>query len=49
VRVWHPLLNESREVEGLAEVSGGHATLELKLSRALRPAPLGTRPHSWDY
>ena len=49
VRVWHPLLNESREVEGLADVSGGHATLELKLSRALRPAPLGTRPHSWDY
>ena len=49
VRVWHPLLNESREVEGLADVSGGHATLELKLSRSLRPAPLGTRPHSWDY
>lgn len=49
VRVWHPLLNESREVEGVAEVGGGHATLELELTKSLRPAPLGTRPHSWDY
>jgi plastocyanin len=49
VRVWHPLLNESREVEGVAEIGGGHATLELELSNSLRPAPLGTRPHSWDY
>ena len=49
VRVWHPLLNESREVEGTVGVSGARGTLELKLSRALRPAPLGSRPHTWDY
>jgi plastocyanin len=49
VRVWHPLLNEPREVEGTVEVNGTRGTLELKLSKALRPAPLGSRPHTWDY
>lgn len=49
VRVWHPLLNEPREVEGTVDVSGAHGRLELKLSKALRPAPLGSRPHTWDY
>ena len=46
VRVWHPLLNEPREVErhGRSQRQPT-ATLELRLSKALRPAPLGSRPH----
>ncbi len=49
VRLWHPALNEPREVEGVVELSAERASLELRATRALRPAPLRQRPHSWDY
>jgi hypothetical protein len=49
VRVWHPLLNETREIEGMADVSAARGAVSIRLSKALRPAPLGSRPHTWDY
>jgi plastocyanin len=48
LRLWHPLLNETADVERLVEGAAG-STLEIWLSRNLRPAPLTGRPHSWDY
>ena len=49
VRVWHPSLNEPRAVENLVQVSGERASLQVRLSKPTRPAPLDDRPHSWDY
>jgi plastocyanin len=49
VRIWHPLLNEPAEVEHSVEIGTENASVEIKLSKALRPAPLTGRPHSWDY
>jgi plastocyanin len=49
VRIWHPLLNEPAELLQVVEVGGERTTTEFRLSKSLRPAPLGTRPHSWDY
>jgi plastocyanin len=49
VRVWHPLLNEPGGIERSVEVSAEPAAMEFRLPKSLRPAPLGGRPHSWDY
>ncbi|HEU4589539.1 MAG TPA: hypothetical protein VFS13_01420 [Steroidobacteraceae bacterium] len=49
VRIWHPLLTEPREIERVVEVSAGRSTVEFRLTKSLRPAPLAGRPHSWDY
>jgi plastocyanin len=49
VRLWHPLLNESGELERVVEVRGERETVEIRLTKPLRPAPLTGRPHSWDY
>jgi hypothetical protein len=49
VLVWHPLLNEPREVERTLEVGADGAVIVVELARNLRPAPLTGRPHSWDY
>jgi plastocyanin len=49
LRLWHPLLNETKEVERIVEVTADKTTIELKLGRNLRPAPLNGRPHSWEY
>jgi len=49
VRVWHPLLNEPADVQQSVEVGADRAVVEVRMSKNLRPAPLGTRPHSWDY
>ncbi|HVW68109.1 MAG TPA: methylamine utilization protein [Steroidobacteraceae bacterium] len=51
VSVWHPRLREEtgtleREVT-VVEPGGG--ALALRLRKALKPAPLEGRPHSWDY
>ena len=48
LRLWHPLLNETAEVERLVDGATG-SSLEIRLVRNLRPAPLTGRPHSWDY
>jgi plastocyanin len=49
VRIWHPLLNEPGELEQIVEVSGDNTAIEFRMTKNLRPAPLGNRPHSWDY
>jgi len=49
LRVWHPLLNESLEVERVIQAGTDHERIDLKLVRDLRPAPLKGRPHSWEY
>ncbi|HEU4627173.1 MAG TPA: methylamine utilization protein [Steroidobacteraceae bacterium] len=51
VTLWHPLLSESgASVERTVHVDGTErAELAMRLSRALRPAPISSRPHSWDY
>lgn len=49
LRLWHPLLNEGREVSSTVSVDSAAGATEIRLSRNLRPAPLGKRPHSWDY
>jgi plastocyanin len=48
LRLWHPLLNEPA-VERDIEVGTTPADAVVKLTRALRPAPISSRPHSWDY
>lgn len=48
VRVWHPLLNDAQELLQVFDTASGEK-LEFRLSKALRPAPLTGRPHSWDY
>jgi plastocyanin len=48
LRLWHPLLNETSDVERLVDGATG-GSLDVWLSRNLRPAPLTGRPHSWDY
>jgi plastocyanin len=49
LRVWHPLLNEPKEMERAVQAGPARDTIELRLTRALRPAPLSQRPHSWEY
>jgi hypothetical protein len=49
VTLWHPLLAEPREVERVIEIAQDPSTVEFRLTRTLRPAPLTGRPHSWDY
>jgi len=48
VRVWHPLLTDAQEPLQAFDTASGEK-LEFRLSKALRPAPLTGRPHSWDY
>jgi len=48
LRLWHPLLNETAEIDRLVD-GATDGTIEIWLSRNLRPAPLTGRPHSWDY
>ena len=49
LRLWHPLLNEGRELTRDVTVEAAGGALEIRLSRALRPAPITGLPHSWDY
>lgn len=50
VWIWHPRIrDEDKDLQGeitLTEAAGG--TLTLRLKKALKPSPLGGRPHSWD-
>jgi plastocyanin len=51
VALWHPRLRDS-EADLERELTVGEtdrADLTLRLSKPLQPAPLGGRPHSWDY
>ena len=52
VQLWHPLLNEpANQLERVVEVAAGpdRSEVTLKLAHALRPLPLKSHPHSWDY
>ena len=49
VRVWHPLLNEPQELERSVDLDGDPGSVEFRLVKPLRPAPLSGRPRSWDY
>ena len=49
LRLWHPLLNEPGEVERVVQIGAEQQQIEVRLSKNLRPAPLASRPHSWDY
>jgi plastocyanin len=51
ISIWHPRLRDS-EADLARELTVGdadHAELTLRLTKALQPAPLSDRPHSWDY
>ncbi len=47
--LWHPLLHEAQVPGQVVEVSREQESVELRLTKPLRPAPLTGRPHSWDY
>jgi plastocyanin len=51
VTLWHPRLRDSESdlERELTVGDGDRAELTLHLSKALQPAPLADRPHSWDY
>lgn len=51
VEIWHPRMrDEAADLERRLTVGDtDRAELTLRLARPLQPAPLGARPHSWDY
>jgi plastocyanin len=49
VRVWHPLASEPADIERVVQVGSDRDLVEIRLTRALKPAPLKGRPHSWEY
>jgi plastocyanin len=51
VSIWHPRLREEAAnlERELTVQDSDRAELTLRLGRPLQPAPLGERPHSWDY
>jgi plastocyanin len=49
LRLWHPLLNEPSVEREIEVGSASSADALVKLTHALRPAPISSRPHSWDY
>ena len=51
IAIWHPRLREdAAELERELTVGDSdRAELTLRLQKALQPAPLSGRPHSWDY
>ncbi|MGO9850615.1 MAG: methylamine utilization protein [Steroidobacteraceae bacterium] len=51
ISIWHPRMRDS-DADLERELTVGeadHAELTLRLVKALQPAPLADRPHSWDY
>jgi plastocyanin len=50
INIWHPRIrDEDKDLQGqmaVTELAGG--TLQLRLKKLLKPAPLEGRPHSWD-
>jgi plastocyanin len=51
LKVWHPLLNEPpAALERDIDVRSPTRTeAVVRLTRSMRPAPISSRPHSWDY
>src|SRR5580700_4788576 len=51
ITIWHPRTRES-EADLQRELTigdGDRADLTVRLQKALQPAPIADRPHSWDY
>jgi hypothetical protein len=48
VTVWHPRMGESVELERQVSVRAERTALTVRLPKALQPAPLESRHHSWD-
>lgn len=49
ILIWHPRLRDApAALEREVTVGEGDATLDVKLAKPLRPAPIQDRPHSWD-
>ena len=50
INIWHPRIrDEDKDLHGEMTVTGTAAgSLQLRLKRSLKPAPLEGRPHSWD-
>jgi len=50
VEVWSPRLQEAGQLltREIAVNAGDHAMAEIRATKALRPAQLQQRPHSWD-
>jgi plastocyanin len=51
VKIWHPRIRDDdpRVLQGEITVGGTDgSTLTLHLTKQLKPAPLESRPHSWD-
>jgi plastocyanin len=49
VRLWHPLSSEPAEIERIVQVGSDRDSVQIRLTRGLKPAPLKGRPHSWEY
>jgi len=51
ISIWHPRMREpGADLERELTVGeSDHAELTLRLVKALQPAPIADRPHSWDY
>lgn len=49
ILIWHPRLRDApAALERDVVVGDGNDTLDVKLTKPLRPAPITDRPHSWD-
>jgi plastocyanin len=48
VTVWHPRMGDSVELERGMAVDADRAKLTVRLAKALQPAPLQGKRHSWD-
>jgi plastocyanin len=50
IEVWSPRLQEPDQMlqREISVAPGEHVITELRAAKALRPAPLQKRPHSWD-
>jgi plastocyanin len=49
LRVWHPLLNETRDIERMIDAGAALPAVRIELARTLKPEPLSGHPHSWEY
>jgi plastocyanin len=50
VQLWHPRLNEpASTLDRIVDVTSDGLQVTLRLAHALKPAPLKSRPNSWDY
>lgn len=51
IAVWHPRMrDEAADLDRELTIGeADHAELTVRLAKALTPAPLTDRPHSWDY